>query len=164
VKYPLDRVCVKSGIFCPSCQRKIDNGEVKPYEVEVIRLLMELEDKVIELRKGEYIKSYMVGNTLILVLKGEWERAELDKLSREIGAKLDKRVKIAILTSDQRSLVEQILSPIRVLSLNIVWLPDGSEQISVRIPSRDVKRLGNVKQWEEILSEVLGKPTRIIPE
>jgi len=162
LKYPLDRVCVKSGLFCPSCQRKLDTGEVKPYEVDVIKTLMELEDRIVELRKGEYVKSYIVGDTVIIVLKGEWGRSEIEKLNRELSSKFGKRVRIVTLTGDQRSLIEQVLPNVSVLNVNIAWLPDGSEQILVRIPSRDLRRLGSVKQWEEVLTDLLHKPTRIM--
>jgi len=161
LKYPLDRVCVKSGLFCPSCQRKLDTGEVKLHEVDIIKTLMELEDRIVELRKGEYVKSYIVGDTVIIVLKGDWERSEIEKLNRDLSSKFGKRVRIVTLTSDQRMLVEQVLPNVSVLNINIAWLPDGSEQILVRIPSRDLRRLGNVKQWEEILTDLFNKPTRI---
>jgi len=162
LKYPLDRICVKSELFCPSCQRKLDTGEVKPHEVDIIKTLMELEDRIVELRKGEYVKSYIVGDTVIIVLKGDWERSEIEKLSRDLSSKFGKRVRIVTLTSDQRLLVEQVLPSVSVLNINIAWLPDGSEQILVRIPSRDLRRLGNVKQWEEILTDLFQKPTRIM--
>ena len=162
MKYPLDRICVKSELFCPSCQRKLDTGEVKPHEVDIIKTLMELEDRIVELRKGEYVKSYIVGDTVIIVLKGDWERSEIEKLSRDLSSKFGKRVRIVTLTSDQRLLVEQVLPSVSVLNINIAWLPDGSEQILVRIPSRDLRRLGNVKQWEEILTDLFQKPTRIM--
>jgi len=162
LKYPLDRVCVKSGLFCPSCQRKLDTGEVKPHEVDIIKTLMELEDRIVELRKGEYVKSYIVGDTVIIVLKGDWERSEVERLNRELSSKFGKRIRVVTLTSDQRMLVEQVLPNVSVLNINIAWLPDGSEQILVRIPSRDLRRLGNVKQWEEVLTDLFHKPTRIM--
>ncbi len=162
MKYPLDRVCVKSGIFCPSCQRKLDTGEVDYSEIEVIKALMELEEKHVELREGEYIKSYIIDNTVILILKNNWDRGQLNKIARELGNKLGRRVKVALLTGDQRVLAEQLLAPARVLGVNVIWLPDGSEQISIRIASRDKRRLGNISDWEKIFTKILGKPTRII--
>ena len=162
MKYPLDRVCVKSGIFCPSCQRKLDTGVVDWSEVDVIRALMELEEKSVELRRGEYVKAFIMDNTVILILKNGWDRGELNKIARELSNKLGKKVKVALLTGDQRILVEQLLSPARVLGVNVVWLPDGSEQISIRVSSRDRRRVGNVSAWEKIFTSILGKPTRIV--
>lgn len=162
MKYPLDRVCVKSGIFCPSCQRKLDSGEVDYSEIEVIKTLIELEEKNVELRKGVYVKSYMVNNTTVLILKNGWDRMQLNKIARELGNKLGRRVKIALLTGDQRALVEQLLAPARVLGINVIWLPDGSEQISIRVPSRDKKKIGKINDWEKIFTKLLGKPTRIV--
>lgn len=161
MKYPLDRICVKSGIFCTSCQRKLDLGEVDKEEVEIIKTLMELEESYVEFRKGEYVKSYVVNNTVIILLRNGWEAGEIGKLVKTLSSKLNKRVKIIQSTSDYRSIVEQILSPIHIIGINRVWLPDGSEQFSITVSRRDRRRLENISEWEKLLTKLLGKPTRI---
>jgi predicted nucleic acid-binding Zn-ribbon protein len=48
LRIPLDTICVKTGILCPSCQRKVDEGEVQEFEVEILRNLLELENEIKE--------------------------------------------------------------------------------------------------------------------
>jgi len=162
VKYPLDKVCVKSGIFCPSCQRKIESGLVEKHEIEIIKALMDLEENgVKELRKGEYSKSDIVNDFVVIILRGEWGLSEIDKLTRKVSEKLGKRTKVLIDTKDTRRFVEQALAPARVIGLNLVWLPDGSEQIVIRVHRRDKRFLGNTSEWVRFLSKYLSKPVRI---
>jgi len=161
VKYPLDRICVKSGIFCSICQRKLDSGEVGREEIDIIRTLIDLEEVHQEFRKGEYVKSYTVDNNVIIFLRNGWDYGDINKLTRSISSRLGKRVKIVQLTNDYRSLIEQVLSPVRVIGVNIVWLPDGTEQFSITIHKRDRRKLENVSEWEKLLMKILGKTTRI---
>lgn len=162
MKYPLDKICVKSGTFCPSCQRKLSEGIVEDYEIEIMKALMELEDNgVKELRKGEYAKAYIVDNKYVVVLRGDWSQSELQKIGRELARKIGKRVKIVIDTSDIRKFIEQALSPASVYSINRVWLPDGSEQLVVLLPSKDRRYIRDPKAWSQFLSKHLGKDVRI---
>ncbi len=162
MKYPLDKICVKSGIFCPSCQRKLDSGIVDYSEVDVMKALMELEDRLKELRRGEYVKSYSLDNTVVVILKGSWEKQELGRIARELANRLGKRVKLVIDTGDKRKLVDQIISPARIIGISTIWLPDGSEQMVIRISRRDQRILRNKDEWENLLSKLVGRAARIV--
>jgi len=129
-----------------------------------MKVLMELEDSVKELRKGEYVKSYTIGDTIVILLRDSWERYELDKVSREVSRKIGKRVKIALDTGDHRRLVEQIASPAHVLGVNTIWLPDGSEQTLIRISRKDQRLLGDRAEWEKLFSKLLDRSVRIVFE
>ncbi len=161
MKYPLDKICVKSGILCPTCQRKVDTGIVGEYEIPIMKALMELEDEMKELRKGEYVKAYDLGDTVIVVVKGIDDPMEREKISKRLSSKLRKKAKIVNYTPDKKQLVEQIISPATLLGLNTLWLPDGSEQVIIRIPRREQRFIRNKqKKLEELLEKILGKPVK----
>ncbi len=162
MKYPLDKICVKSGILCPSCQRKVDSGLVGRYEIPIMKAMMELEEELKELRKGEYVKAYEVSNMIIVLVKDSFEPIEIEKIAKELSMKLRRKVKVINYRSDRRALVEQIIAPATLLGLNTLWLPDGSEQVIVRIPRRDQRFIGGRKRaLEELLTQLFGKQVRI---
>lgn len=162
MKYPLDKICVKSGILCPSCQRKVDSGLVGRYEIPIMKAMMELEERIKELRKGEYVKAYEVSNMVIILVRDSFEPIEIEKIVKELSMKLRRKVKIVNYKSDRRVLVEQIIAPATLLGLNTLWLPDGSEQVIVRIPRNDQRFIGGRrKALEELLAQLLGKQVRI---
>ncbi len=163
LKYPLDRICVKSGILCPRCQRLVDSGKVGRFEIPIMRELIDLEEKTFkELRKGYYRKAYRSRDLIVIVVEGINDLKALDRAGRELSHRLNAKVKIVERTGDIRRLVEQVVYPATLLGVNSLWLPDGSEQVIIRILRRDHRFIGNKKNdYEKVLSEILGKPVRI---
>lgn len=162
MKYPLDRICVKSGILCPNCQRKVDMGIVGEYEIHIMKALMELEDEMKELRKGEYVKAYEVDNMVVITVKGFDDYEELEKISKRLSGRLRKKVKLVNMVGDRKKLVEQVITPATLLGLNTLWLPDGREEVIVRVPHREQRLIiGRKKKLEELLTKLLGTNVRI---
>ncbi len=161
MKYPLDKICVKSGILCPNCQRKVDTGIVKREEIPIMRELMLLEDEMKELRRGEYVKAKVLDGLVIVIVRGFDSKEELEKIAKRLSQRLRKKVKMVNLTGDKRKLVEQVIAPATLLGLNTLWLPDGSEEIIVRISRSDQRYLHDRSRIEELLTELLGKAAKI---
>ncbi len=165
VKIPLDYVCVKSGVLCPRCQALVDSGEVDEREVDVMKLLIELEEKpeFRSLQKAEYVKTYFIDNLAIIVLnfRGQ-QNIPVSRIGRELSAKLNKRIRIVNKSGDLKNMALQLVYPARILGINTLWLPDGTRQHIVRIPRYDVRRLPAEPQIiEHALTLITGKPVRI---
>ncbi|MEM1801488.1 MAG: transcription elongation factor, partial [Desulfurococcaceae archaeon] len=111
MKHILDKICVKSGVFCPSCQRKIESKIVDEDEIPVIRTLMDLEDELKFLsKKGEYIKSIITEDEIFVIIKNGFEMNEINILERNLTRELGKKVKVIESTGDTRKLIEKIIS------------------------------------------------------
>ncbi len=147
MRIPLDRVCVKSGLLCSSCQAKIDSGQYERWEVDVMRVLLDLEDRFRELRAASYRKSVKVGNVIYVVLDG------VSSLSRDLGRELQVRLsglgvrEVQVITgaSDPRSLLNSLLGG-PVTSLNTYYVPDGSVYYVARVPSDVRERLSGSEE------------------
>jgi transcription antitermination factor NusA-like protein len=162
LRYPLDRICIKSGVFCSHCQQKIESEVVERGELEVLKALVNLEDKLKFLRRGEYVKSILVGDDVYLFVKNGFDSTELNTLEQELSRELGRRVRVVEYTHDLRSLVEQILYPATIIGINRVWLPDGTEILSVRVSRRDKRHLASLKEQVELLIEkISGVKTRL---
>ena len=144
MKIPLDRVCVKSGLLCSSCQAKIDSGQYERWEVDVMRALLDLEDRFRELRSASYRKSVRVGDTIYVILDG------IASLSRDLGRALQSRLaslgvrEVHVITggTDPRSLLSNLIGR-PVTSLNTYYVPDGSVYYVARVPSELRERLAS---------------------
>jgi transcription antitermination factor NusA-like protein len=101
--------------------------------------LLELEESGLrELKDAHYVKSVLYKDMLVLVVKiPRNSDALLKKLSKELSESLKVKVKVIEYTNDIRKVVAQLLSPARVLGVNMVWLPDGTQIYSVRILRSD---------------------------
>ena len=147
----------------------MDSGKVGREEVDVMRALIEAEEKESEfkwLRKARYVKSYFAGDMVVVVLEvGGVSPYQVARLARRLGDALERRVKVVTSQGDAKTMVGQILYPARVLGINTLWLPDGSTRYTVRIPRHDVRHLpAPVETIEEILTKILKIPVRIKAE
>lgn len=157
MKIPLDYVCVKSGLLCNRCQSLVDSDQVEPFEVELMRILIELEEKDFkELREVEYHKAYKLNDLVVLIISSPQyiSQSRLIKLAKVLQEKLKSKVRILEKSNNIKSTAIQLLSPVRVLGVNTIWLPDGSVQYVIRI-SKSEKRF--LPADTPILETILGK-------
>jgi len=162
LKYPLDKICIKSGMLCPRCQRIVSSGAVKDFEIPIMRQLMDLEDSVKELKEATYRKAAKSGKHVVIVVEGVGSYVALEKISKKLGEETGLFIKLVEWSIDRRKIIEQVISPATLAAVNSVWLPDGSEVVIAVVPKKEQKFLGEkVRDYEAILSNILGTPTRI---
>ncbi len=172
LRFPLDYICVKTGVLCPRCQKLIDSGEVEVFEVDIMRVLIDLEndDELKDLVKSlTYIKSYKVSDTIVVLvdLKEKFVHPSiLQRIARAIGERLRARVRVINSASkDLRSVASQLVFPARILGINTVWLPDGSTFYVVRIPRNEARYIPiPLSTVERILSSITGIDVQIRAE
>lgn len=136
-----------------------------------MKALIELEEDegMRILKKATYYKAYFIDDDMVIIVMDLGVGTSVPvftkyarELEQRLRERLGKRVKIIPKASDVRGLATHLLYPVRILGVNTLWLPDGSIEYVVRIPRRDERRLGKAKEmYERILSELLGKKTRI---
>lgn len=166
LKYPLDKICVKSGIYCQSCQRKIENGVVGEDDIQVMRALINLEDKLrFLLKKGEFVKSVFIDDEAVVLLRDGFELNELTTLEKELSHVLGRKIKILEYTNDMKKLVEQLIAPASPLGINKIWLPTGEEVLNIRVSRREKKYLLRTKeQYENLIEKISGVKVKIVFE
>jgi len=86
-------------------------------EVKVMKALMDMEEKHKVLRNGEYVKSFMASDQLILIIRDGVEQGELEEVSKHLARELDAKVRVIVETGDMRRLIEQVISPASLLGV-----------------------------------------------
>jgi len=154
LKTPFCIFCLKSGILCSRCQEKVDKGLFSELDIKVCKKFLELEERFQELKEVEFIKALKIkGLTIILVKvpRGFPKRVwfEISRiLRREFGS-----VRIIEKGYDIKSMIEQLLAPVKILSIATVWFPDGSSELVVRISKHESRRLSvNKEDLEKVIS------------
>jgi len=152
---PLDLFCLRSGTFCPQCEAKIRSGKVTQLDVDVMRLLLDLESQFPELEDSKFIKTAETEEFLAVVVKeGDLSRmpyALLTNLARRLSTLVGKKVKFLEDSSDPTKFLESLVSPARIIAVNQVWLPDGfvatriilDDRRSLRMSEKSLIELGN---------------------
>jgi len=171
VRIPLDHICVRSGVLCPRCQGLVDSRVVEPYEVDVMRVLLDLEDKpeFKFLKDAVYHKTLKLADLLVITIQlpdSLTNQRLINKLDRQLSEVLGIKVRVIDKSVNNiRSIAFQLVTPARISGINTLWLPDGSVQYIVRIPKSDSRYLPASKEViEEVLSTLVGSSVRIRTE
>jgi len=147
---------LKSGILCPRCEAKLRSGEISELDIEVAKLLVNVESKFPQLQKASFIRAVDTGeHTIIVFGQGDLARLNpiLGELRRVVSDKLGKPAIILENQSDPRMLIEDLLSPLRIVAMNTLWIPDGTRELHIIVSGS--KR--NLQISEKILHSIVEK-------
>ncbi|MEM4311246.1 MAG: hypothetical protein QXX95_02540 [Nitrososphaerales archaeon] len=158
LKTPICSFDAKTGILCPKCKSKLEKGQITHDDVELSVKLMALSDMIPELNKitlhraikldPNYVLTVGVGESLILK-----NVTVLQKLQSELKTK----VWIVEEQASTREFLEDLFRPIKILGVNTVFLPDGSELTKVIIVGRKTEKLIPIlEQIKQVAKVVRG--------
>ncbi len=143
VKTILDNFCVKSGIFCSRCEEKLKKGQITDLDIRVIRSITELEKENPTLQDITFHKAVEAGDIMALMV----DRRGMDtflasgaKLAKSLGDRVGRRVRILSQSGDDRDFLEGLFTPYSILTINTIWLPDGSRETKVILNGRRPRR------------------------
>ena len=161
---PLCNFCIKSGILCQRCQEKVQKGEVSETDINIAKLLFNLENKYPILQKISFYNTYEVDGVLAIIVG----RNDLHKLLsssrgllRDITEKAHKKIRILEKQGIIRQFFEDLFAPAAITAINKIWLPDGSTETRV-IVSGYYRRLPlKLKVIKELAKKARGITLRI---
>ncbi len=162
MKKPFCDFCIKTRVLCPKCQGLIDSGEYSWLDVDVVDALMKLEKKY-NLADVEYVKAYETDAFIVVVLRGykKLPKGAQIQLEKDLSAAVGRNVKI-VEKGSVNEIIAQLVSPARLLTISTSWLPDGTSETVVKIPSRELRRLPvRPEKLQEILNRIIGSTIKI---
>ena len=164
MKAALCNFCLKSGILCSECQRRLKSGEVSKTDLEIARLLLSLEDKYPSLQ-NVYFHKAVEANGVLAVLVGQGNVGNLlafgGKIVRAIDEKIGKRIRVLEQGVGERKFLEDLFAPLSVITINTIWLPDGTTETRVILRRRRRSPSLNLKALKEIAQKVRGMTLRV---
>lgn len=165
MKTELCNFCLKSGILCSKCQGKLKSGKVSEVDFKVARLLLSLEEKYPSLQDVCFHKAVESDRVLaILVNKGDVPRllSHGGKIVRALGEKTGKTIRVLENGVTERKFLEDLFVPLSILTINTIWLPDGTTETRVILKRGGRKRLPiNVESSRDIAQKVRGMTLRV---
>ena len=139
MKTQLCNFCLKSGILCSKCQAKVKSGKIGDTYLEIARLLLSLEEKYPSLQEIDFHKAVEADGVLALIV-GQGNVARLlgygGKILKAIGEKTGKSVRVLEHGGDDRKFLEDLFAPLAVMTINTIWLPDGTTETRVILKKR----------------------------
>ncbi len=165
MKTGLCNFCLKSGILCSKCQAKLKSGKVSKIDLKIARLLLPLENKYPSLQNVNLHKAVEADGTLALIVgRGDVARllANGGKVVRMLEEKIGKKIRVLEKGTDARKFLEDLFAPLQILTINTIWLPDGTTETKV-ILNRGRRRSPfiNMEASKEIAQQVRGMTLRV---
>ena len=157
--------CLKSGILCKKCSAKVKSGEISELDLKIARLLLSLERKYPSLQNICFYKAVGVGKTLaIMVGHGDVPRllSYGGKIIKTLGMETRKSVRILENGVDDRKFLEDLFMPLNILTINRIWLPDGTTETRVILKrKRGYQPPFDLKALKEIAHKVRKMSLRV---
>jgi transcription antitermination factor NusA-like protein len=165
MKTELCSFCLKSGMLCQKCSTKVKDGEISKLDLKIARLLLSLEEKYPSLQKISFFKAVDVGRTLAIVV-GHGDVPRLlgygGKIVKTISEKSGKSIRIVEQGVDDRKFLEDLFMPLNILTINTIWLPDGTTETRVILKrKRGMQIPFDLKAIKEIAEKVRKIALRI---
>ena len=163
---PACKTCVNSGFLCNSCQKKLDEGEITEFELDLAKELLELEEsdgRFDYLRDISFYKAIDFEDVVILVVdKNDKIRISEDLLTWIKETYEIDQIILVEKTNKPRAVIEGLISPAKVISLNEIFLATGDIEFKGILRKSDKDNILFTKEeLEELVLELTGKVTRI---
>ena len=139
MKTELCSFCLKSGILCQKCSAKVKAGEISELDLRIARLLLSLEEKYPSLQNVCFYKAIDANKTLAIIVRhGDVPRllGYGGKIIKALGEETGKSVRILEHGVDDRKFLEDLFTPLSILTINTIWLPDGTTETRVILKKR----------------------------
>jgi transcription antitermination factor NusA-like protein len=156
---------LKSGILCSKCQAKVRSGKVSETYLTVARLLLSLENRYPPLQEVSFYKAVEADGVLGLVV-GRGDVARIlgygGKIIRAIGEKTGKTIRILEKGVDNRKFLEDLFAPLPIMTINTIWLPDGTTETRVILRRTGRRSLPiNIEATKQIAKSVRDMVLRV---
>ena len=165
MKTELCSFCLKSGMLCQKCSAKVKAGEISEVDLKIARLLLSLEEKYPSLQNVCFYKAVDVEKTLAIIV-GHGDVPKIlgysGKIVKAIGDETGKNVKVLENGVDDRKFLEDLFIPFSILTINTIWLPDGTTETRVILKrKRGAQMPYDLKALKEIASKVRKMSLRV---
>jgi transcription antitermination factor NusA-like protein len=152
-------------MLCQKCSAKVKAGEISEVDLKIARLLLSLEEKYPSLQNVCFYKAVEVEKTLAIIV-GHGDVPKLlgysGKIVKAIGDETGKNVKVLENGVDDRKFLEDLFTPFSILTINTIWLPDGTTETRVILKRKRGAQLPfDVKALKEIASKVRKMSLRV---
>lgn len=156
--------CLKSGIFCASCQKKIESGEVSALELDAVKFLFGLKGKIRSLEEARIVK-VLDGHAIVIIT----EKGSAAKIVGKQGsvvkllAKHFGRPIRVVEADDARNFISNIVIPASA-AVSVAYA-NGCECYRVRIAKSQKNRLPlGPDEIGKVVGEIFKKSAEVIFE
>ena len=141
MKTPICSFDAKTGILCSKCESKLKSGHLTEGDVEASIKLTKLAEKNNTIDKLTLTGAYNLDEGLILVLPTRdisIIRSD-ENIMNKIKEEFKENIWIIETGASEKRFIENLVYPVKIDSINLVWLPDGNKLTKIVISEKKNK-------------------------
>jgi hypothetical protein len=159
MRLPICKFDIENESLCPSCQERLDRGEISEFDVEMCKWLIEKLESHPVLEDLELRKAVRIENRLVLIVrKGNKNIISSDK---ELMEELESNFGEPMFFEGRpklRSVVRMLIAPAVEVGVNSLYLPNGFKENIVMLRPEDKDKIDYSKdELRSIVSAVIGE-------
>jgi transcription antitermination factor NusA-like protein len=152
-------------MLCPKCRKKLEKGEISELDLEVGKLLVSMEDEYPPLQNVFFHKAVESDGVMALFV-GRGDIAKIlsygGKIIKNLERDTKKMVRVLESNSDERKFLEDLFAPMTILTVNRIWLPDGTTETRVILKGGERRRTTRyINSLRDIASKAQGLTLRV---
>ena len=159
LKVPICTFDARSGILCARCESKLKVGQISQADVTASKAFVQLAERIGELNRITLHRAIEVSGDYVLEVDEQdipILRSNSDLLS-ELGRAMHGRVWVVAANTQERRFLDDLFYPIRILTVNTVWMPDGTKISKVIVTGRKGDRyLSDLQRMRNVVKRVRG--------
>ena len=165
MKAPICGICLNSGMLCPACKKKLDEGKITEGDIKFSRMVHDASKRFRPLDEVT-INRVIEGKNMAVIICGKGDRARLigkeglmiKKLSKSAG----KQIRVVEETNCMKEFIQNLIHPVPLIGINIIYAPEG-EVLKIIIPRERGIPMPKTS-FDEVIRLVFGKSAIILNE
>ena len=156
MKSPICSFDAKTGVLCAKCEAKLQSGGLTQDDVDASIKLAGFAERSPDAGKFTLIRAARVDGDYVLVLRSS-DIAALrgnSALAERIESEFGQKVWFVESESSDRGFVESLFHPVKILSVNLFWLPGGEKLTKVVAAGGRQKQRVNIEKVQKIAKAV----------
>ncbi|MFX0205837.1 MAG: hypothetical protein ACFFDT_07595 [Candidatus Hodarchaeota archaeon] len=156
VKTPICNFCARTGVLCKRCSSRLRSGKIDEMDIEISKLLVKVENRFSFLTKVELKRTIIVNGYIVLAVSKGSKTPIFDnpQLLNLIAKEAKRQVKIVEIGSNQRATLSSLFLPLKVIGVDTVFVPDGSQELKIRLRGKEEDLALPLRDLEEIASKI----------
>ena len=141
MKTPICSFDAKTEILCSRCESKLKSGQLTEGDIEASYKFAKLAQKNGEIDKFTLVSAQKIDDEIVVYLKNSdmvYLRSN-SQILEKIKKAFENRIWLIESGSSDKRFLENLLFPIKISLLNLVWLPDGNKLTKIIIPTQKTK-------------------------
>jgi transcription antitermination factor NusA-like protein len=157
LKTPICTFDAKTGILCAKCETKLRLGHLTHADIEGAMKITKIAEHNQDINKFTMISAAKVDDDFILILRGSdiIVLRTNTSLSKKFEDEFQSKVWFVEAEATDRRFIENLFFPAKVLTVNLIWLPDGNKLTKAIITDGNPSELeSNVEKIKKIAKEI----------